>query len=536
VLSPTLLGRLRTYGSAETVAAGELIYQIGDDSYDLILIESGRVDLLCEPTEGTQPQVISEMGPGDFLGELSLFTGQRIFISARACDPALIHRIGAEAFRALMAQDAELSDIVLTALYQRRTLLKNALGDTVEIIDNENSTTAMELVAYTERMDLPYKWTEASTPRGTAILNSLDARADQLPMVVMPDTVILNATPAQLARHIGRAPTHNQTSPVDLVVIGAGPAGLAATVYGASEGLQTVTLDTVGPGGQAAATSRIENYPGFPNGLSGAELIRRSALQALKFGARLYAPYRVTELAAPTDEPIALTLDDDSIVKAHAVIIATGVRYRTLPLPRWHDFEGRGIYYAATELEARRCTGSAVAIVGGANSAGQAAVFLAQRCGHVRLIVRGDDIRTEMSAYLVERILPNPNITVSTGSEVTAIDGRDHLETLTVTDRSAGTCTTVDCSVLFRFIGARPQTSWCQDILTDTDGFIRTDTYTPVSTSGRRPLPYETSIPGVFAVGDVRSGSMKRIAAATGEGASAVASVHALRGRSHHSD
>jgi thioredoxin reductase (NADPH) len=529
------MARLRAYGSAQAVAAGDLIYQLGDDSYDLILIESGQVDLLCDSSRGRQPQLIAELGPGDFLGEISLFTGERMFITACAREPGTIYRIGAEAFRQLMSEDTELSDVILTALYRRRTLLKNTLAGTIEILADENSAAAMTLVTYAERMELPHRFTGVQSPRGTTLLASLDLQPADLPAVLLPDTVLLTAAPAQLARHLALSPSSIGTTTTDLVVIGGGPAGLSATVYGASEGLQTIMLDAVAPGGQAAASSRIENYPGFPNGISGAALVRRATIQALKFGAHLYAPYRVVTLNAEPGQPIELILDDQSRITAGAVILATGARYKKLSLPRWAEFEGRGIYYAATELEARRCAGSPVAIVGGANSAGQAALFLASRCEHVTLILRGGSIHTDMSAYLVNRIIAHPMITITTQSEVTALHGKDCLESITVTRRQDGTTTTIDCHALFCFIGARPDMSWLPQVHTDEHGFIRTGAQIDNDDLGprwksvsRRPLPFETSIPGVFAAGDAREGSMKRVAAAIGEGASAVASVHAV--------
>lgn len=534
VLTPALMARLRAYGSPERIGAGDLIYQADDDRYDLILIESGRVDLLSDPATGQAPTLIAEMGAGDFLGEISLFTGERMFITACAREASTIYRIGADAFRQLMAQDAELSDVILTALYDRRDLLKTALADTIEILGQQNSAEALALVAYAVRMQLPHKWTDADTHRGTSLRSSLELEPADLPTVLLPDAVLVNATPSQLARHLAMSPTRIAMKTTDLVVIGGGPAGLAATVYGASEGLQTTMLDAVAPGGQAAASSRIENYPGFPNGLSGADLVRRAAVQALKFGAHLYAPYRVVALNAEAGESIELTLDDQSRITARAVILATGARYKTLPLPRWAEFEGCGIYYAATELEARRCAQASVAIVGGANSAGQAALFLAERCVHVTLILRGHDIHTDMSAYLVDRVVNHPAITIVTQTEVTELHGDDCLTSITLTKRPTGSATTIECGALFCFIGALPDTSWLPQISTDEDGFIHTDTQIANDLGlqwgslGRRPLPFETSIPRVFAVGDVRQGSMKRVAAAIGEGASAVASVHTV--------
>ena len=309
---------------------------------------------------------------------------------------------------------------------------------------------------------------------------------------------------------------------------------MAAAVYGASEGLDTVLLDAVGTGGQAAASSRIENYFGFPFGLSGADLTGLAVLQALKFGAQLASPCQAVKL--DTDRGgglLRLHLQGGEVIGSKAVVIATGARYRALPLERWPDFEGAGIYYAATELEARGCMGSPVTVIGGANSAGQAALYLAGRGSEVSLVVRGPDIAAEMSAYLVDRLLVHPRVTVRCRSEITRLDGSDFLEEVSITDRAADSTQAQPCSALFCFIGAEPATSWLTGMATGDDGFIRTDVQLndddlgPAwATLGRRPLPFETSIPGVFAVGDVHSGSMKRVAAATGEGASAIASVH----------
>jgi len=366
------------------------------------------------------------------------------------------------------------------------------------------------------------------------MMESSGLTEDDLPAVVMSGTTLKQATPGVLAETLGLSYRRSSTKPADVTIVGAGPAGLAAAVYGASEGLDTVLLDAVGTGGQAAASSRIENYFGFPFGLSGADLTGLAVLQALKFGAQLASPCQAVKLDTDRNgDLLRLHLQGGEVIDSKAVVIATGARYRALPLERWPDFEGAGIYYAATELEARACTGSPVTVVGGANSAGQAALYLAGRGSEVSLVVRGPDIATEMSAYLVDRLLAHPRVTVRCRSEVTRLDGGDFLEEVTITDRTADTAQAQPCTGLFCFIGAEPVTSWLTGIATGDDGFIRTDVQLTDNdlgpawaTLGRRPLPFETSIPGVFAVGDVHSGSMKRVAAATGEGASAIASVH----------
>jgi thioredoxin reductase (NADPH) len=357
---------------------------------------------------------------------------------------------------------------------------------------------------------------------------------DDLPAVVLPGATLKRATPGTLAQKLNLSYHRSSRKPVDVAIVGAGPAGLAAAVYGASEGLATVLLDAVGTGGQAAASSRIENYLGFPFGLSGADLTGRAVLQALKFGAQLASPCRAVTLDTERNGGrLRLHLPDGEFIDTKAVVIATGAAYRALPLERWPDFEGAGIYYAATELEARGCVGSPVTVVGGANSAGQAALYMAGRGSDVSLVVRGPDIAAEMSAYLVDRLLVHPRVTVQCRSEVTRLDGADFLEEISITDRATDTTQAQPCSALFCFIGAEPATSWLTGIATEDNGFIRTDGQLhdddlgPAWAGlGRNPLPFETSVPGVFAVGDVRSGSMKRVAAATGEGASAIASVH----------
>jgi thioredoxin reductase (NADPH) len=356
-----------------------------------------------------------------------------------------------------------------------------------------------------------------------------------LPAALMPDRVLRRATPGELASAIGLTYRRGDSSaPVDLTVVGAGPAGLAAAVYGASEGLTTVLLDAVGPGGQAAASSRIENYLGFPSGISGAQLAERAETQALKFGARLSTPCEIVALGI--DEHLRALLADGTEIPTRALIIASGARYRSLGLERWDEFVGAGIFYAATELEARSCADGPVTVVGGGNGAGQAALFLAS-CGcDVTVAIRRPEIESGMSRYLVDRLLANPKITVRGGTEVTSLDGERVLDSISLVG-PAGEPHEQACRGLFCFIGAQPATRWLTGVALDEHGFVRTDvqlTHDELGKTwaalGRGPLPFETSVPGVFAVGDVRHGSMKRVAAAVGEGASAVRSVHTALG------
>ncbi len=534
-LADELFARLLTYGTPQQTQPGDVLFRPGDEDADLIVVERGSAEVVRTEMADVPPETVAVVDAGGFVGELNLLTGQNVWLLCRVREGGTVYRVSPERLRQLMANDVELSDIVFKALIARRELLqRSAAARALEIVGGARSAQALALRTYAARQRLIHLWFDADTPMGRAMMESLDLIQDDLPTVVMPGATLKQATPGGLAEKLGLSYRRSSTKPVDVTIVGAGPAGLAAAVYGASEGLDTVLLDAVGTGGQAAASSRIENYFGFPFGLSGADLTGRAVLQALKFGAQLASPCQAVKLDTDrTGDLRRLYLEGGEVINSKAVIIATGARYRALPLERWPDFEGAGIYYAATELEARGCTGSPVTVVGGANSAGQAALYLAGRGSEVSLVVRGPDIAAEMSAYLVDRLLVHPRVTVRCRSEVTRLDGDDFLEEVSITDRTADTSQAQPCSGLFCFIGAEPATDWLTGVATEDDGFIRTDVQLadddlgPAwADLGRKPLPFETNLPGVFAVGDVHSGSMKRVAAATGEGASAIASVH----------
>lgn len=532
ILEPSALQRLIALGRSQTVAPGEYLFRAGDEALDFFLIEEGMVDVVQEATADSPGRLISRWRDGEFLGELNMLTGQRSLLSARAIRPSRVRRIPHDSFRALISADGALIDTLLSAFRARRRLLQNTADMTLQIVGTEESAESMALRRYAARMELPYRWLDATTPAGRSAQEVCGVAEDDLPVVISRTGVHRRATPADLADALGLTFVgHAGSEEFDLVVVGAGPAGIAASIYGASEGLDTLLLDAVAPGGQAASSSRIENYLGFPNGLSGAELTGLATLQALKFGVRISAPSRVVSLAAQTNA-VRLDLGTGAVVSARSVIVASGAQYRRLPLRRWNEFEGGSIFFAATELEARSCSRRPVAVVGGANSAGQAALFLAERASRVTLVVRGQAIEAEMSSYLAERVLAHPRIEVLTRSEVTALHGRRHLEGVTVTSAIGGN-QEIEATGLFCFIGAHPDAEWLGEAERDGSGFLLTDADVTSDQSspewqmlGRRPFPFETSIPRVFAAGDVRHGSMKRVAAAVGEGSSAVASVH----------
>jgi thioredoxin reductase (NADPH) len=399
------------------------------------------------------------------------------------------------------------------------------------------SAPTLALRNWAARLRLPHVWVDAESEEGQTLLRRLNAPVEDLPVVVTPTDVLRRATTGQLAEELGLVYREVPGRVFDLVVVGGGPAGLAAAVYGASEGLDTVLVESTSVGGQAGATTRIENYLGFPRGISGGDLTAKALLQAVKFGAVVNSPCEACSLTT-IDGQLVVTLSTGAQVPAHAVVVASGARYRKLPVDRWAEFENAGIYYAATELEARSCSGSDVAVIGGANSAGQAALFMSTKAGLVHLIVRGDDLSKSMSRYLVDRVVSHPRIEVHLSSEVVGLGGGSRLESITVADRVDMSRAELACQGLFCFIGAEPSTGWLDGVERDDDGFVLTGSALPDEAArhvfdllGRRAFPYETSVPGVFAAGDVRRGSMKRVAAAVGEGSSAVSWVHQAVGK-----
>ncbi|WP_353826349.1 FAD-dependent oxidoreductase [Agromyces sp. SYSU T0242] len=521
--------RLRRYGTPEDVTEGDVLFRAGDRSYDLFLIESGEVEIVREALWWTEETTIARLGPRTFAGELGLLNGQKAFLTGRVTTPGTVARIDHPALQRMMAEDDELCDLMLRTLWARRELLREGPAAwTLKIVGSSNDAASMAVRRYAQRLELVHTWIDVEDPELTHDIWSHGYRRDDLPVAIVQGEIVRNATPGQLAEMLGLAYAAEDDIEFDLAVVGAGPAGLAAAIYGASEGLHTVLLDAVAPGGQSATTSRIENYLGFPFGVSGDALTSQASLQAFKFGVRIAAPCPVIRLDADAGVH-RLLLADGAIVRARAVVVTTGVAYRTLPIDRWDEFEGAGIHHAASALELRQVAGSDVVVIGGANSAGQAALALAANDCNVRLVVRSGDLSDRMSSYLVDRIREDPRIDVRTGAQVVALDGDDHLERVTL--RGPDGDEVVDSAALFCFIGAVPATDWLGHLDHDDSGYVRTGADVAALDDGwrdlgRTPLPFETSVPRVFAAGDVRRGSMKRVAAAVGEGSSAVASVH----------
>ncbi|MDL5351000.1 cyclic nucleotide-binding domain-containing thioredoxin-disulfide reductase [Microbacterium sp. zg-YB36] len=518
--------RLTARAEAFDVAAGDYVFRTGDREYPMILVEEGEIELLRDALAWSDELVLATVGPRSFAGELGLLNGQRAFLSARATRPGRVRSLSRRELRRLLADDDELGDIILHALWARReSLRRGPAAMTLKFVGSGGSSEFLALRRFAERLDLVH--TAVALPPGEPLSHPLhEYPVEDLPIAFIQGEPIPRATPGIVAEQLGLSYEPTDEGSVDVVVIGGGPAGLAAAIYAASEGLSTVLLDSVAPGGQAAATSRIENFLGFPFGVSGGTLIGQASLQAIKFGVRVCAPCEAVGLR-PVGDELAVQLADGRAVMARAAIVTAGAAYRRLQLDRWEDFEHSAIYYAATPLELKQVAGSPVIVVGGANSAGQAALYLAGHGCPVHLVVRGDDLRARMSSYLVDRIAEEGRIQVHTGSRVVGLHGEQALEAVDI-----DTVGPVDASGLFCFIGADPATSWLEAVDRDHAGFIRTgadvtrQSLDQWRSLGREPLPFETSIPRVFAAGDVRRGSMKRVAAAVGEGSSAVASVH----------
>ncbi len=527
-LSDDQLARLVDYGAESTVEAGTSLFVEGQASYDMIVLLEGEADIVYLHPATEVESLLATHGAGRFLGELSLLTGQRTFLRGRMRSDGRVRRISPDEFRRLLASDPEIGDLVFDAFVARREIILQGAGAaSLRIIGSKYSKRALELGSYVLRQRLAFQWVDVeddSIEDPDVLLAGVGARRSDMPVVVSTTAVLRNPTVGELAAHLGLVYQPTALEVLDVVIVGAGPAGLAASVYGASEGLSTLLIDRIGVGGQAGTSSRIENYVGFPSGISGGELVERAALQAQRLGARITSPCSVEQIEAVCDG-YRLTLGDGAVLMARAVVIALGVQYRKLPLARLEDFEGAGVYYAATELEANVCSPDPVTVIGGGNSAGQAAIFLAQRGSQVTIAIRGDSLTSSMSTYLVDRIDAAENIHVASHTEVTELHGDTRLEEVTVTNNETGDTERRPCAGLFSFIGAVPHTEWLNGFVElDEKGFVLTDS--ELHGLPFEPLPFETSRPGVFAAGDVRARSMKRVAAAVGDGSSAIRSVH----------
>jgi thioredoxin reductase (NADPH) len=508
---------------------GQTLFAVGDRDLNFFIVKSGEIEIVDH--SGDEPKTLTFHRKGQFTGDVSHLTGNPRVVSAIARGNCEVYEVSGEALRQVLNQCPAVSDIILQAFVARRQLLHespNFIG--LRVIGSRYSTDTFRVRDFLAKNRVLFTWVDVETdPQVDLLLKQFGVTEADTPVVACSQRLLLrNPSNRQLADEIGiRQPLEQVV--YDLVVVGAGPAGLAAAVYGASEGLRTVVLERAGPGGQAGSSMRIENYLGFPTGLTGSDLANRAILQANKFGARLSVPTPVTRLGFEKAYSI-LHLDDGETVTAKCLLIATGADYRRLGVEGCERFEGTGVYYAVTLTEAQMCQGSQVVVMGGGNSAGQGAVFLAQHARHVLLVIRGDDLYKTMSSYLVRRIEQTSNIELLCNMTVRCMNGDGHLGSVEIVNNKTGQARTVETPAVFSFIGAVPRTDWLPpEIERDAKGFVMTGTALAQShywTAPRQPFLLETSRPGVFAAGDVRSNSVKRVASAVGEGAMAVQFVH----------
>jgi thioredoxin reductase (NADPH) len=522
------LARLRALGTVRKVESGEVLFRDGDAGYDFFVVESGFVAII--QGYGSENRVIAVHGPHRFLGELNLLTGARVFVTAVVRDPGEVIQVSLPALLAGVAEDEELSNIILGAYLARRSILIEAEAG-VRVVGSRYSLDTRRLREFLQRNRVPYRWMDLETDaEADTLLRTLGVTPCETPVVIGADGVLRNPSNAELSVTLGLGAGGPPPALCDLVIVGGGPAGLAAALYGASEGLDTQAIDGVAFGGQASTSSRIENYLGFPAGISGSELAERAALQAAKFGARLVVPAEAVGFARE-DGHYAIQVAGGETVNGRTVIIATGAQYRKLDVPEIERYEGVGVYYAATQAEAQLCAGSPVLIVGGGNSAGQAAMFLSRHATTCRLMIRGDDLGKSMSRYLVDEIEGREQIEVIRNCEVAELRGGSSLDGVIVRDTRTGERSELQSKALFVFVGASPHTDWLRgEVAMDEDCFVLTGHDIGdgdlLAHGEDRPYFLETSQPGVFAVGDVHSGSIKRVASAVGEGSMAVRLVH----------
>jgi len=534
VLTPAQIVRLRPYGTLRSVQAGEVLFEPGKLGMSCFVVLSGKLDIATAGLSGEQ--VFVTYGPGQFSGEVVLISGARAISRGRVAEPGEFLEIGADALRTLIAKDAELSDIFMRAFLLRRVaMVSGGLGN-VAVLGSQHSANTLRLREFLTRNGHPHRYLDLDSDTASQeLLDRFDIKLEDIPVVICSGTSVLrNPTNQRLAECLGFSGHIDEHRVYDVAIVGAGPAGLAAAVYAASEGLDAVVIESEFPGGQAGASSKIENYVGFPMGISGQELAGRAVVQAEKFGAQMMVGQKVVKIRCD-QRPYELTLENGGLIDARSIVIATGAQYNKPNVENLERFEGQGIYYAATAMEAQLCTGEEIIVVGGGNSAGQAAVFLAETVRQVYMLVRGKELSETMSRYLIQRIIENPGIEVHLQTEIVALAGDSHLEQVSWLNRMTGEESVHEIGHVFVMTGASPRTDWLRGCLVlDEQGFILTgrdldlvlDSAPQKWPLSRPPQMLETSLPAAFAVGDIRFGNVKRVASAVGEGSISIHLVH----------
>jgi thioredoxin reductase (NADPH) len=525
-LSEAMIRRVTDYGAVEQIAAQTLLFQRGQRSVDFFLVLTGCIDIF-DVDEKSQVLPITHHTRGQFSGELDLLNHRQVLVSGRAGDDTQVVRMPRDDFRRMLSAEPDIAELITRAYILRRVAMIQSGTGGVVVIGCLHSPDTLRIENFLTRNGFPHRMIDSNqldAETGGSLLDSFGVTAEQLPVVITPAHGMLhNSGTSELADRLGLTEQMDADVIHDVAIVGAGPGGLAAAVYAASEGLSTIVIEGLAPGGQAGTSSKIENYLGFPNGISGQMLAERAQIQAQKFGAQLAISRSVVSLRCG-EQPYQLQLDDGQQLCARSVIVASGARYRRLDVPDDERFEGRGIYYAATAMEGKLCHDRQVIVVGGGNSAGQASMFLSRTAEHVHHLVRGPGLAASMSDYLVQRIMQSSRITLHTDSVIVGLEGRRELEHVSWIDRVRDVRERHAISHVFVMVGAEPNTEWLRDCLAlDAKGFV----VTGVTAAGdAASSPYATTRPGIFAVGDVRAGSIKRVASSVGEGSVVVQAVH----------
>jgi thioredoxin reductase (NADPH) len=510
---------LRAAGKVVVYAEGVFLARPGEPANRFIYIEEGEVEVVNPYTD--KRHLPFTLGPTQFMGEISFLYGGAWSMSLRTARETRVIEVPREAMLTLMSRIPEVSDIIITVFSARRRRQLDEKDSSLLLIGEDEDRNVRRIAEFADRSRIPYRSLALGSPEADATAASCSIATSQPAVIFGRGIVVADPTPEKIARLLGLNLDFRDDEVFDVLIVGGGPAGVAAGVYAGAEGLSALVVEDIAIGGQAGASSRIENYMGFPTGISGADLVWRGEVQAMKFGTRFAMPRRVVLLEQLEDKSFCATFDSGQRVRAKAVVVATGVQYRRLPIDRLEEFEGAGIYYAATEIEARYCKGMDAVVIGGGNSAGQAAMFLSRSARRVRVLVRGTSLAASMSSYLSSRLEADPRIEIEFGADVTALHGGEHLEAVTVRNAKTGATREFDTRALFIMVGALPNTEWLSGLVSlDEKGFVITG-----SRAGEPASPFVTSRPGIFAVGDVRAGSVKRVASSVGEGSVVISKV-----------
>ncbi|ABV93676.1 putative thioredoxin reductase trxB with an additional cyclic nucleotide-monophosphate binding domain [Dinoroseobacter shibae DFL 12 = DSM 16493] len=517
-LTEAHVAAMRRIGVERAYAAGAAVTALGaaQDRFQYVL--EGELEAVDPVTGGRYGG--ASLGPGQFVGEISFLNDGKVMLASRACTDSVLLEVPRDAMLRLMADVPEMSDIIVTVFAARRRRLLESQQAALTLLGADRDRQIRQIAAFASRNRIPYRSLDLDDHEAEDIAQACALLPRHPAVIFGTDTVVEDPSPRKIARLLGIDMALGADHVFDVLIVGGGPAGIAAAVYAGAEGLSALVVEDLTIGGQAGTSSRIENYMGFPTGISGADLCWRGEVQAMKFGTRFAVPRRAVHVAPLAAGGFCVTLDDGEEVRTRAIVIATGVQYRKLPIPRLEEFEGAGVYYAATDVEARYCRNTDVVVIGGGNSAGQAAMFLSRSARHVHVLIRGDGLAASMSSYLSERLDRDPAITLHRRTQVTGLHGTDRLEEATIRDGVMGQDWTLRTGAVFVMVGAAPNTGWLDGLVTlDDKGFV----HTGPEVGGRST--YETSCPGIFAVGDVRAGSVKRVASGVGEGSVVISKV-----------